>query len=280
MNAAGVLYQWLVPTGVIIGHVGIAAKFFPQVKGLESFARLFALTWGIVLAAAWVLRVSVAGHLPIFGTYESALSLAFAVMLVAVIWETLGKGRVVITPLAALTSAAVMAQGRRFDPTAYALTISERSWVVDIHAIVAWLAFGVLAVNSFMALRLLLVRNEKPVVLSRWLVSSLQIGFMLHTAMLISGSVYKFLLFGTTWSFDPIETLGLAAWIAYGTVLHMHLLAGWQGRRLAAWCLGVFVLLVISYRCIVYLPPTSSYHILDMDLRMHLTTEQQGPGGG
>jgi hypothetical protein len=49
-----------------------------------------------------------------------------------------------------------------------------------------------------------------------------------------------------------------------------HLLAQWRGRRLAAWSLGLFVLLVVSYRLVVYFPSWSTYHIFDINLREHL----------
>jgi len=239
-----------------------------------------ALGWSMALAATWMLRIRTSGHLPLFGTYESALSLGLAVMITAIAWESAGRLRLVITPLAALAAAALLAQGERFDPTPYALTISERSWVVDVHAVAAWFAFGVLGVNSFVALWLVLRRGGSTRVEDRWLVISLQVGFLLHTGMLISGSVYKFLLFGSAWSFDPIESLGIVSWMAYGTLLHLHLFSGWSGRRLAGWCLAVFALLVVSYRCIVYFPPWSTYHILDMDRRIHLSAEDLGSGGG
>ena len=98
--------------------------------------------------------------------------------------------------------------------------------------------------------------------------------------MMASGSFYKFLLFGRAWSFDPIETLGLVAWVAYGGLLHMHVFAGWEGRRLAAWSFALFVILVVSYRGIVYFPSWSTYHIFDMDLRMHLDGSGSPAGGG
>lgn len=273
MTLESSLYHLLVPAGLVIGHAGVAARVFPQARRLERIAGHFAIAWGAVLVLVWILRFRNAGHLPIFGTYESALSLAVAVVVVAFFWEFRGRRRIIISSLATLVAAALLAQGRRFDPTPYALTISERSWVVDVHAIVAWFAFGVLAVNNFAALRLVLGRSHKDPLLEYWLVVSLQIGFLLHTGMLVSGSIYKFLLFGTAWSFDPIETFGVVVWLTYGTLLHLHLFAGWRGRRLAKWCLGAFLLLVVSYRCIIYFPPRSTYHILDMDRRIHVTTE-------
>ena len=144
--------------------------------------------------------------------------------------------------------------------------------MVDVHAVVAWAAFGVLAVNGILALMLLFRKDGNRAVLGRWLVTSLQIGFLLHTGMLVSGSVYKFMLFGTPWSFDPVETLGLVTWLAYATLLHLNLFAEWHGARLARWCLAIFVILVVSYRGIVYFPAWSTYHIFDMDLRLHVVT--------
>ena len=267
------LYHTLVPAGLAIGLAGTAGRIFPQARWLLPCARVLVPAWTALLALTWVLRFRRAEHLPIFGTYESALSLALAVMAVSWVWEIRGRRRIELTAPATLMASMLLAQGRRFDPTPYALTISERSWVVEVHAIVAWVAFGVLAVNSFIALAIVLGRTPPKPHLSRWLVISLEVGFFLHTAMLVSGSFYKFLLFGRAWSFDPIETLGMVTWLAYGTLLHLHLFAGWGQRRLAQWCLGVFVLLVVSYRCIVYFPPRASYHILDVDRRIHVTSE-------
>ncbi len=126
---------------------------------------------------------------------------------------------------------------------------------------------GALLANAGLAF--LVLRQWGGEAAVRRMAFTLSLGFVLHSAMLASGSLYKFLLFGRTWSFDPIETLGLVAWVAYGTLLHMQLLGGWSGRRLAGWCLALFVLLVISYRGIVYFPSWSTYHIFDVDLRFH-----------
>ena len=266
------LYGWLALAGLLIGHMGVAAKLLPRLRGLTPLSRWLAHAFTAAVLTAWIARILVAGHLPLFGTYESALSLALATMIAALIWEHRGRRGIVLTPLAALTAGALMAHGRGFDPTPYALTISEASWVVDVHAVVAWAAFGVLAVNGIFALMLLFRKDGNRAVLGRWLVTSLQIGFLLHTGMLVSGSIYKFMLFGTPWSFDPVETLGLVTWLAYGTLLHLNLFAEWHGARLARWCLAIFVILVVSYRGIVYFPAWSTYHIFDMDLRLHVVT--------
>jgi ABC-type uncharacterized transport system permease subunit len=224
--------------------------------------------------AAWGARWRAAGHLPIFGTWEGGLSLVTAVLLGAALarWRS---GRREIWPPACLIAALLLVHAAGYSREIFALTISERSWVVDLHAIFAWAAFAALAVNAGWALFLTLTKYQDHR-LDRALSFSLSLGFALHTAMMASGSLYKFLLFGRAWSFDPIETLGFVAWVAYGTLLHMHLMAGWEGRRLAGWCLALFVILIVSYRGIVYFPAWSSYHILDMDLRIHLMGQEGG----
>ena len=40
-----------------------------------------------------------------------------------------------------------------------------------------------------------------------------------------------------------------------------------------------FAMLVISYRGLVYFPAWSTYHIFDIDLRIHVGPEELGIGG-
>lgn len=279
MNSA-LLYLAAVPMAALAAVVGIPG-WFSRSRPLGRAGQALGVAALGGVTAGWILRWGEAGHLPLFGTYESALSLSVAVLLVALLWDLTGRVPLPALPWASLVAAGLLAHGLAYDPTPYALTISERSWVVDVHAALAWLAFGALALNAGLALRRVLNRADSPA-LDRALVASLSVGFLLHSGMMATGSIYKFLLFGRFWSFDPIETLGFAAWVAYGTLLHMDLMAGWSAKRLAPWCLGVFLLLVVSYRAIVYFPAWSTYHIFDMDLRIHITGQDgaQPTGGG
>ena len=265
------LARVLVGLGVVASAVGFAAWFLPRPRRLRGLGEALGLVCLACSLAAWIARWWLAGHLPLFGTFESSLSLAVAVLVVALLVRLRFKDGLAVWPVACLTTTALVAHGLGFDKTMFALTISERSWVVDVHAVLAWLAFGTLAANAGFGLRRLFRRGDGQPEDDRMLALTLSLGFLLHSAMLASGSLYKFLLFGRAWSFDPVETLGFAAWLAYGTLLHLHLLGGWQGRRLARWCLGLFILLIVSYRGIVYFPPFSTYHIFDMDRRIHLS---------
>ena len=257
--------------------MGFVAWVSKDAKWLRRTAECLGLGCFVLALVTWLLRWQLAGHLPIFGTYESALSLAVAILAAAVIARRTHG----VWPVACGVAATLLAHGTFYDDTPFPLTISERSWIVEVHAILAWSAFGCLTTNAGVALTRLLA-GEASAGADRLLSYTLSIGFLLHSAMLASGSFYKFLLFGQTWSFDPIETLGFVAWVSYGTLLHLHLMASWEGDRLARWCLLVFAVLVISYRFIVYFPAWSTYHIFDMDLRLHIDPSQSSaqPGGG
>jgi len=268
MNASHTLYLLTIALAMLAGVLGIGSWRDRENRTLRLLARLFALVACSTAAVAWTLRWTAAGHIPLFGTYESSLSLGLACLAVAAGWDA-RKPDLQATPAATLVSVLVLAQGFGYDSTAYALTISERSVVVDLHALLAWIAFGWFAAGLGLALKIILTPDSGERI-TRALSISLSIGFVLLTAMIASGSLYKFMLFGTPWSFDPIETMAFIAWVAYGTILHMDLLAGWTGKRLARWCVGVFIVLLLSYRAIIYFPAWSTYHIFDMDMRVHL----------
>ena len=247
-----------------------------------SAGRLTDLAGGLSLLlalGATTLRAFAAGRLPTFGTYESSLSLATCVLAAALITRLLRRRLEATWPVAGLVAGVVLLHGLGFKPEIEALTISERSWVVDLHALIAWAACAMLAVNAGLGLRLSFGPPPR-VALDEALSWTLRAGFLLHAAMLVSGSLYEFLLFGRAWSFDPIETMGLSCWLAYGALLHCHLLAGWRGRRLGRWCLGLFLLLVVSYRAALYFPPGSSYHVFDIELRMHVVGSEAAPQSG
>lgn len=268
----------LAPLCAVTAAVALAAAVSGRIG--RAAARLADVGAGAALVAALLafgLRWHAAGHLPVFGTYESSLALTLAV-LAAGAWLRAAGAPAPVWAGSCAVAAALAAHGATFDRTLLPLTISERSWVVEVHAWLAWAAFGSLAAAAALGARLGWARGDGAALeaAQRLLPRVLSAGFVLHSAMLVSGSFYEFLLFGRAWSFDPVETLGLAAWLAYGTLLHMHLLAGWSVRRVGRWSLLLFLGLVVSYRGIVYFPAFASFHIFDMDRRMHISPAASG----
>lgn len=266
------LVHGLIAACFIVGLMLVVAETVRmEQRGLARVSRLLAVIMTVFATVAWSYRWYVSGHIPLFGTYESGLSLTTAVLGVALAWEIKTGGRVSVLPMASLIAGGILLHACRFDATIYPLTISEQSLVVDFHAFCAWIAMGFWSASAALSVRLCLGGDDAEKKIGRWFGWSIQTGFLAHSAMMASGALYRFLLFGSAWSFDPMETMGLTVWLGYGTLLHLRLLGRWPDRRIAAWNLFLFVLLLLSYRLIVYFPAWSSYHILDLNLRIHVT---------
>ena len=70
------------------------------------------------------------------------------------------------------------------------------------------------------------------------------LGFINHAVMLVSGAIWAKKLWGQYWSWDPLETWSLIAFLFYAFYLHARSFLGWQLKR-AAW-LAVFGLVVMA----------------------------------
>ena len=266
MSQVGLLYLTLVVVSAASGLVGLMSWRWRAKLWLRRLSALGGWSCTALALSTWGLRWYQAGHLPLLGTYESALALCVVILCAALILEQLSHSEAGVLPVACLLTSAAALHGMGFDAAAHSLPIYARSWAVQLHAVVAWSAFGVLALNAGLALRcVVLDATERQ---SRWLARSLHWGFVLHSAMMVSGALSQLLLRGRAWSFDPVESLGMVAWLSYGALMHLHLRGGWSGRRLAWWCLLLFLVLVVSYRGIVSLPPGSTYHVFEPELNL------------
>lgn len=77
-------------------------------------------------------------------------------------------------------------------------------------------------------------------------------GFPLLTIGIISGVVFAGTAWRPGWPADPKIIWSLAAWIAYGVLLHQRLAIGWKGYRMAALSCVAFILLLMSYLAVIF----------------------------
>jgi ABC-type transport system involved in cytochrome c biogenesis permease subunit len=249
-------YELLIWTALVLSLVGLV------LRSLTVAHRCGMVLTALVLAV-WLLRFWKARHLPMFGAYESALSLAcFAgiVMLIYSFRQRQSNPFLFIYPPAVFL---LLLHGSRYSAEIWALTISERGFWVHLHAIAAFAAFGVALCLAAASVLVLINRQLQ--------LHGLLLNFMLlYTLTIVSGSFYRFLLFGDAWSFDPMESMNLACFLAFTTLLHLTISRQWPARKTAGWSLFCLLLLVLAYRLILVFPAWSSYHILDIDLRSHI----------
>jgi cytochrome c-type biogenesis protein CcsB len=89
---------------------------------------------------------------------------------------------------------------------------------------------------------------------------TLAFGFMMQTALLITGAVWAQLAWGRYWGWDPKETWALITWLIYAAYLHMRVTMGWRGRKSAIVCIIGFVATMFTlFGVSLLLPGLHSY---------------------
>lgn len=71
--------------------------------------------------------------------------------------------------------------------------------------------------------------------------------------MLVTGAIWANNLWGSYWSWDPIQTWSLISWLIYGIYLNLRVLHGWRLRRAAWMAIGAIIAVIISFWVTNYL---------------------------
>lgn len=71
-------------------------------------------------------------------------------------------------------------------------------------------------------------------------------GFALFTIGIVTGSLLAKAMWGTFWSWEPVQILSVLAWLLYAVLLQSRSV-GWRGRRAATLTIVGFALLVVSF---------------------------------
>lgn len=243
-----------------------------------SFEDLLAVVLVLLMAAAWILSrrpagvgslvvgacalIAVAlgrrwvetGHPPVFGTWEMDLAQTFVLLSTGL---GLARWRRRPYPRPALVVAGVtMAHALLLDAAPTPLTISERSLWIDLHAVLAWLAWALLFHALFAAFA-----GESEEELSLRLLGW---GFAVQSAMGFVGAYYGTVLFATAWSWDPVQTLGLLSWLLTAMALHLRLFFNLSLNRQRFFLALVVAVFVLSAKLLMYLPLGQTFHVFEL----------------
>lgn len=226
-----------------------------------------------VTAAAAVLafvglvhRTIVAGHLPLFGTFENTYTAsAFLLVVAAVAARRDWVGRDAWRLLAPWTII-FMLWGLRYRTFPTPITISEQSAWIDAHVLFAWLAHSVLLWGGTLGLSRIVFRGrgERPEAEDRLLFMLVAAGYVLLTIMISLGAWFLFVLFAKFWRWEIVGTLAAIVWLGYGLIIHGGLLHGARGRSLDVYAAVMLVPLLLLFWVWSVYPNT--YHFFDIVL--------------
>lgn len=222
--------------------------------------------------AALISRWVATGHPPIMRDYENANAGAWCIMLGYIVILLRNRKLAVIGFTTVPICLIILGYGiMNYTPLEPFTPPHKSAWLI-VHVIFAWFAHMSFVISFGLAVAYLLKDSKNPKaftqrmpslkVLDEMTYRYVAFGFIMDTVMIISGSIWASSLWGSYWSWDPVETWSLISWLLYALYMHLRVTMKWKGRR-AAW-LAVFALsaVIISFWGINYVK--SSMHVLNM----------------
>jgi len=242
LQLALVLYIW--------GFISVTMSRQPLNKSAARFALPVLLLAWLSLTASLIARAISTGHVPFTDMYEFSASFSWGILLaVLLFWWRFRSD--VISAAGSLVAFALLVfafcQPSQHTPLA---PILNQPWLLPAHVSCAIIAYGLFALG-FASGVLFLVRARypaaflpRPEILDRIGYESVLTGFFFLTAVLVLGSIWANIAWGSYWSWDPKETAALVTWIIYAGYLFTRFVLKWRDSR-SAWFLVIGFLAVL-----------------------------------
>jgi cytochrome c-type biogenesis protein CcsB len=271
------IFYWVALVAYALACGGFMYSFiFKNPRFMSKMTALVA--FGFAAATITIVaRFNATGHLPWSGHYEYALMGGWFIMACTlfVAWQNraLQALAVATTPLVVV----MMGYGYMQNPALTPMAASLKTIWLYIHVYFAWLAFG--AYSLAMAAGVLYLMKEKndtksepnpsydkyPSLgrLDELIFRYIVFGFITATIMNAAGAIWAKDLWGSYWSWDPVETWSLISWLTYGIAIHLRVTFGWRGTRLAWLAVGALSTVIICFFG-VNLVVNTSLHIFNV----------------
>lgn len=264
---------WCALIAYALATVGITAGFAFAKPGWTSASFWLAAVGFLAETTSIAARMTATGRLPYIQHYENALAGTWVIVVCYValaLWRRdLRPAGVVVLPFVVLTLGYGLTQSTAAGP----VTPPYKSIWLVIHVLFAWFTYAAYtSAAALAAIELIKTKRVPPAQDSPiWRtpdVDTLQdltmrlvgFGFIVNAAMIASGAIWAYELWGAYWRWDPVETWSLITWLAYALYLHLRLTLGWQGRRLAWVALAALFGVMMAFWG-VQLLPNASFHI-------------------
>ncbi len=212
---------------------------------------------GLLFHILWIgLRWKETGHGPYLNLYEVASSDSIIAIIIYLLaqWKypKLKICGIIVLPIVILLLGFGALSTK--DPVTSS-PILDSYWLV-VHVLTAKLAFGSYLISFALAVAFILEERHPHLRILAWFPRQpvteelirkfISLGFLNHSVMLVSGSIWANVAFGSYWSWDAIETWALIAWIIYGIFFHLVTIHGWKGEKMAWMSITAMVSMVFA----------------------------------
>lgn len=218
----------------------------------------------LLMASGLVARYFLGGRIPVSNMYESITFTMGSFAVLGVVFETAYR-RAWIGLAVALAGTFCMNLAnsmplhlRKVEPL---VAVLNSVWL-NYHVTALLLSYAAFLLSFLFAIAFFFKRglSERATflpstqVLEMFCYRSVLIGWPLLTLGIFLGAVWANTAWGRYWSWDPKETWAFITWLTYTIYLHLRIVRGWRGSwSVAASMLG-FVMVLITYFGVSYLP--------------------------
>jgi cytochrome c-type biogenesis protein CcsB len=249
MSPVYAIVYWL--TCVVYAAV-VATQIFGLVFHRQRLVEraVWGIAGGLALHTALVAwRWAATGHFPTIGDFENALFGGWFIG-AGVLWAAWRQRFPVVAAAGLPFALVIMGWGALGNTAESPLLASLNTLWLFIHVFFAWLAYGSWTVACAAAIVYLVQSSparpqdlEKLGRLDELMLRTTAFGFVTDAVMIAAGAIWAKNLWGSYWSWDPVETWSLISFLIYGLVLHLRVTLGWRGRRIS-WIL-VFAIVTV-----------------------------------
>lgn len=257
MSGLSGLYGVLFWATLVLYALTVAAQIYGQTFRQERWVRwaLWGVGAGFVLHTVLVVwRWVETGHVPTIGNFENALMGGWFIVGMT-LW--VGRRHPLLAAGALPFALVILGGGALSDTSAQPMVAALQSFWLYIHIFFAWLAYGAYTVACGAGI-VYLSRSRKSAPpdaetresldrLDELMFRSTVFGFITDAVMIAAGSIWAKNLWGSYWSWDPVETWSLLSWLIYGLALHLRLTLNWRGRKLAWYLVFAIVGVLVSF---------------------------------
>lgn len=225
-------------------------------KALSKTATVCMVLGFVAHTLAWVVRSIQAGHLPLTGMYEFAISFSWAIVLGYLIFQIWYRVEMVGAFVAMVAFAMIVVASLFPKDIERQLVPALQSYWLQIHVSLAALGEGIFAVAFASSVMYLLrkgpLKNAENFpsleILDEVTYKAIIIGYPLFTlGALFAGAVWAQRAWGSFWSWDPKEMGSLIVWLVYSAYLHARFTKGWTGTRAAILSITGFLLTLLTF---------------------------------
>ena len=242
-----------------IGSFSFKQLFLAKIGFVVLIIGFLDNTLGIILR--WIESYQMGyGHAPFANMYESLVFFSWTVAILYIFVEFKYKESIIgvfASPLIFLAIAYASLSPDISSKITPLIPALKSNWLIA-HVITCFLGYSGFAVAFGFSI-IYFVKPQNPdtksifAKLPSWeLIDELTyqmvvFGFLFLTIGIITGAVWANSAWGTYWSWDPKETWSLITWFVYAIFMHLRMMKGWQGKKLALVSITGFLAVMFTY---------------------------------